>query len=77
MKTVQTDQPRRELSYWHLSRRRAVERSSVIVATQSVSGLRRVLYLLSAGGFFVLAIHHKTERQESRQDNCKFQASQH
>ncbi len=56
MKTVQTDQPPLELSHLHSSRRRDVDRSSVVAATQSVSGLRRVLYLLSAGGFFVLAI---------------------
>jgi signal transduction histidine kinase len=55
MKTIQTDQPRLELSDLHSSRS-PVDRSSVIATTQSVSGLRRRLYLLSAGGFFVLAI---------------------
>ena len=55
MNTVQTDQPRLELSHSHSSRS-PVDRSSVIATTQSVSGLRRALYLLSAGGFFVLAI---------------------
>ena len=56
MKTVQTDQPRLELSHLCSSRQRGVDRSSVIATTQSVSGLRRVLYLLLAGGCFVLAI---------------------
>lgn len=55
MNTVQTDQPRLELSNLHSSRG-PVDRSSVIATTQSVSGLRRVLYLLSASGFFLLAI---------------------
>lgn len=55
MKTVQTDKPRLELSHLHSSRR-PVDRSGAIAATQSVSGLRRVLYLLLAGGFFVLAM---------------------
>jgi len=55
MKTIQTDHLRLKTSHLRSSRP-DVDRSCVVAATQSVSGLRRVLYLLSAGGFFLLAI---------------------
>lgn len=56
MKTVQTKQRNVERSHWYSSRRLDVHQSSVITTTQSVTGLRRMLYLLLAGGFFVLAM---------------------
>ena len=56
MKTVQTKQRNVERSHWYSSRRLDVHQSSVMTTTQSVTGLRRMLYLLLAGGFFVLAM---------------------
>ena len=53
--TVRTQQPRLEPSDAHSSPEWVVDRSSVSRA-ETVSRIRRLLYLLLAGGFFLLAM---------------------